>query len=78
MPGSVTLLGERDAVEEVGFKEAREVSSRLQMRCSKVGGLGAKEAPPHFSPVKSQMRQGQLLALGLCSLPPRPNSASNW
>lgn len=58
MPVSVTLLGERDAVEGVGFKEAREVSSRLQMRCSKVGGSGANEAPPHFSPVKSQMRQG--------------------
>lgn len=34
------------------------MSSRLQMRCSKVGGSGAKEAPPHFSPVKSQMREG--------------------
>lgn len=34
------------------------MSSRLQMRCSKVGGSGAKEVPPHFSPVKSQMRQG--------------------
>jgi hypothetical protein len=28
------------------------VSSRLQMRCSKVGGLGAKEAPPNFHQLK--------------------------
>lgn len=51
------------------------MSSRLQMRCSKVGGSGAKEAPPHFSPVKSQMRQGSR-SLGSVLPSPRPNSAS--